>query len=105
MSSCPRCSGLLVEFFDEALGHPNIRCVACGCRPLDPPPRDPILHRLRKPKYGGLTQCECGKEKVEWRAACSECSRKKLQYYQRKRALEKISRKKLQARLNKEMTA
>lgn len=52
-----------------------------------------------------LTQCECGKEKVEWRAACSECSRKKLQRYQRKRALEKISRKKLQARLNKEMSA
>lgn len=104
-NNCHRCKGLLVEFFDEALGQSNIRCVACGCRPLDPPLRDPIPHGLCKPRYGGLTQCECGKEKVEWRAACSECSRKKLQRYQRKRALEKISRKKLQARLNKEMSA
>ncbi len=53
MSNCHRCQGLLVEFFDEALGYANIRCVACGCRPLDPPPREPTPHGLCKPKYGG----------------------------------------------------
>lgn len=105
MSSCQRCNGLYVWDWDEALGKPNVRCLNCAHRPLDPPPRDPIPHGLCKPKMGDLTHCECGKEKVEWRAACSECSRKKLQHYQRKRALEKISRKKLQARLNKEMSA
>lgn len=105
MNSCPRCQGLLVEFFDEALGQSNIRCVACGCRPLDPPLRNPIPHGLCKPKLADLTHCSCGREKVEWRENCTECSRKKLHHYQRKRALEKISRKKLQARLNKEMSA
>lgn len=105
MNSCLRCQGLLVEFFDEALGHTNIRCVACGCRPLDPPPRDPIPHGLCKPKYGGLRTCECGKEKVEWRQTCTECSRKKLAYYQRKRALEKLSRARRQSKLKKEVSA
>lgn len=107
MSNCMRCHGLYVWDWDEAVGASTVRCLNCSHRPLDPPLRDPIPHGRRKPSVvGDLTHCpECGKEKVEWRQNCTECSRKKLKYYQRKRALEKISRKKLQARLNKEMSA
>lgn len=106
MNSCQRCQGLYVWDWDEAVGASTVRCLNCSHRPLDPPLRDPIPHGLAKPKYGGLTQCsECGKEKVEWRQTCTECSRKKLKYYQRKRALEKLSRERRHDKLKKEMKA
>ena len=78
MNSCVRCQGLLVEFFDEALGYPNIRCVMCAHRPLDPLPHPPVPHGLCRPKYGDLVTCRCGKPKVEWRASCVVCLDKKL---------------------------
>lgn len=105
MTNCTRCNGLYAQDWDDAVGASTVRCLNCGHRPLDPPLRDPIPHGLCKPKYGGLTQCpECGKEKVEWKQNCTECSRKKLHHYQRKRALEKISRERRKSQLKKEMS-
>jgi len=83
-NNCTRCHGLVVLDFDEALGKPNPRCVCCGHRPLDPPPRPPDLHHLSKPKVGNLTTCRCGKEKVEWRSYCKTCSKRKLNKEQKR---------------------
>lgn len=84
MNNCSRCNGLIVEYFDEALGKPNLRCVLCSFRPLDPPPRDPIPHHLKKPFVGNLVTCRCGEPKVEWRSYCRKCSLKKLNAEQRR---------------------
>ena len=86
VTNCTRCQGLYVWDWDEALGAENVRCVSCGHRPLDPPPRDPIPHGLCKPKVGDLHTCRCGQPKVEWRMYCRNCSRRKLNAAQRRKA-------------------
>lgn len=103
--NCTRCQGLVVWDFDEALGQPATRCIQCGHRPMNPPSRDPIPHGLCKPKLGDLTHCECGKEKVEWRQMCIDCSNRSLEYYRRKRELEKLSRERRAKKAQKEMQA
>lgn len=99
-SNCTRCQGLIVWDFDQSLGQMATRCVSCGHRPMNPPPREPDVHHLTKPRVGDLHTCRCGQPKVEWRMYCRICSNKKLNKEQRRKLRERngtVKRKEVQA--------
>lgn len=83
--NCVRCQGLVVWEWDEALQQPNMKCINCAARPLDPPVHPPTPHPKARLKVGNLTTCRCGREKVEWRAYCRMCSLRKLNAEQRRK--------------------
>lgn len=92
MKNCTRCNGLIVTYFDEALGRDNLRCICCAYRPLDPAPRAPVPHGLCKPRVGNLVTCECGNEKVEWRKYCRTCNDKKQAAEHRRRNARRLGK-------------